>query len=301
MTPAIEVVRPGALTTVQDLGRPGFAHLGVPRSGAADRASLRLANRLVGNPDSAPALETTLVGPTLRFARAATIALTGATVDARLDDHAVAMNAALDVAAGATLRVGTARSGLRTYIAVHGGISVPAVLGSASTDVLSGLGPKPLAAGTTLAVGTLAQARVEVGVVAVRAVAAEPTLRIVPGPRDDWFTAAALATLTHGPYVVSADSNRTGVRLTGPDLRRTRDGELASEGMVPGALQVPPSGQPILLLADHPTTGGYPVIAVVGSDDLPIAGQLRPGQSVRFAIAPSDHSGTEAGALPFGA
>jgi len=284
MTTTIEVVQSGALTTIQDLGRPGLGHLGIPRSGAADRRSLRRANRLVGNSEGAPALETTLAGPALRFSAPATIAITGATVEARLDDRTVAMHAALAVDAGATLRVGTAGVGLRTYVAVRGGIEAPLVLGSASSDLLNALGPAPLAPGMILAVGPPHRAPPAAEPQPPPAPAVEPTLRIVLGPREDWFTDAALHALTHDPYVVSPDSDRTGVRLRGPVLARAREDELRSEGMVPGALQVPPSGQPILLLADHPTTGGYPVIAVVASADLPIVGQLRPGQSLRFAI-----------------
>ncbi len=281
----IEVLAAGALTTVQDLGRPGWAHLGVPRSGAADPRSLRLANRLLANPETAAALETTLVGPRLRFARDATVALAGAPVDARIGGRAAAMNAPIRVRAGEVLEVGPASAGLRTYIAVRGGLECRLTLGSAATDLLTGLGPRSLRAGDRLAVGPPPAAQPSVDVAPTTALAAEPVLEVLVGPRDDWFTADALRVLTSALYTVSDTSNRVGLRLRGPTLSRCRDDELKSEGIVSGALQVPPSGTPILLLADHPTTGGYPVIAVVASADLPLAGQLRAGQGLRFRIA----------------
>ncbi len=285
----IEVLDPGALTTIQDLGRPGWAHIGVPRSGAADTRSLRLANRLLANPEDAPALETTLVGPRLRFAADAVVALTGAPVEAGAGGRLLPMNAPVYLRAGAVLEVGAATGGLRTYIAVRGGIACPKTLGSASTDLLTGLGPRPLRAGEELAVGRAPSAFPAVDVAPTRALATEPTLRLVFGPRDDWFTEDARPALTSSAYEVSDTSNRVGIRLRGPELARRRDGELKSEGMAAGALQVPPNGKPILLLADHPTTGGYPVIAVVASADLPLAGQLRPGQRVRFRDARGAH------------
>jgi biotin-dependent carboxylase-like uncharacterized protein len=319
---SIEVLSPGPLTTIQDLGRPGWAHIGVPRSGAADRESLRLANRLVGNDEGAAALETTLTGPQLRFTGRAMVSLTGAQVNARVGDRHVAMDAAVEIHAGETLTVGNAKVGLRTYIAFAGGIEVPLVLGSAATDTLSGLGPAALARGEILrladyrkvrasaapavaaARAVLAAAGPAVGTVLAVAVGAEgavgaghaegpdtahpspPTprlLHLILGPRDDWFTAAAITRLTAEPFTVTPASNRVGLRLDGPALERADTGELLSEGLVPGAIQVPADGQPILLLADHPTTGGYPVIAVVLDSDLPLAAQLRPGEQLRFA------------------
>ncbi len=280
----IEVIDPGGLTTVQDLGRPGWAHLGVPPSGAADRAALRLANRLVGNDEGAAALETTLRGPALRFDRPAVVALAGAPVPARAGERELAMHATEAVAAGEVVRLGTARTGLRTYLAVRGGIAAEPVLGSAATDLLTGLGPDPLAAGARLRLADRARAWPAATVAPVPALAPDPVLGVVAGPRDDWFAPAALDVLRTARWAVAPASNRVGVRLTGPRLERVRDDELASEGVLAGALQVPPSGTPILLLADHPTTGGYPVIAVVVTADLPRAGQLRPGDEVRFAL-----------------
>lgn len=273
----IEVLRPGPLTTVQDLGRPGYAHLGVPHSGAADRASLCLANRLAGNPEGAACLELTFGGAALRFDASAWIAVTGAPLPMRPGG----MNAPFHVPAGAVVEFGTPTAGVRTYVAVRGGLDVPPVLGSRSADLLSGLGPAPLTAGDRLPVGRpsgLINVDVAPGLVPER----DPVLRITAGPRDAWFE--TLAPLVGEGYEVTAQSNRVGVRLDGPPLIRRREGELASEGMVTGALQVPPNGLPIIFLADHPTTGGYPVAAVLTAADVPRAAQLRPGQRVRFRL-----------------
>ncbi|MEV4576889.1 biotin-dependent carboxyltransferase family protein [Nonomuraea jabiensis] len=276
----IEVVAAGPYASVQDLGRPSLAHLGVPRSGAADAPSLRLANRLVGNPEGLAGIELTLGMARLLFHDGAWVALAGAPVDSP-----AGMGAPFWVAKGAELRLGMPEWGLRTYVAVRGGIAVEPVLGSRSTDSLSGLGPEPLRAGTLLPVG-----RPE-GVISVD-LAPPPgprpaVLRVTPGPRDDWFVPDALAGLCARPYSVSQDSNRVGVRLSGAELVRAKEGELPSEGMVTGAIQVPPSGQPIVFLADHPPTGGYPVIGVVREADLPVAAQLRPGDEVRFTVRPA--------------
>ncbi|MCO5993690.1 5-oxoprolinase subunit C family protein [Actinoallomurus rhizosphaericola] len=273
----IEVVRPGPLCTVQDLGRPGYAHLGVPHSGAADAASLRLANRLVGNPEDAAGVELTFGGAALRFHAPAWIAVTGAPV--RVSPGA--MNAPCHVPAGTTVEFGVPPAGVRTYVAVRGGVDVPPVLGSRSTDLLSGLGPDPLAAGDRLAVGRASEP-ITVDCAPGYEPEDEPVLRVLPGPRDDWFE--SLEPLIRGDYEVSSHSNRIGVRLEGRPLVRRREGELPSEGMVIGALQVPPNGLPIIFLADHPTTGGYPVAAVLTTADLGRAAQLRPGQRVRFRL-----------------
>lgn len=284
----IEVISPGPLTTIQDLGRPGFAHLGVPPSGAADRPALRLANRLAGNPDGAAALESTLSGPKLRIHGHAVVALAGAEVRARAGGRELPMRTPVGVGDDQLLSIGRARDGMRTYIAFSGGIAAPLTLGSAATDLLSGLGPPPLRAGDLLALGS-ASAHANASAHTGRTLSLEPAdstmrLEVALGPRADWFTATALWQLTHAPFTVTPDSNRIGVRLAGPRLDRARDGELRSEGLVTGAVQVPPGGQPILLLADHPTTGGYPVIATVLTRSLPLAAQLRPGQRLRFTV-----------------
>jgi len=273
----IRVLAPGPLTTVQDQGRTGYAHLGVGRAGAADAWSLASANRLVGNDAGAAGLEVTLGGLVVQLTTAATVALTGAPGPATIDQFV-----AVTRPAGTIIRVGAAVTGLRRYLAVRGGIDVDPVLGSRSTDTLSGLGPAPLRAGDELGIGAQPAGPIS-GVTLPGAVSARP-LRIVAGPREDWFRPGALAELTAGRWTVGADSDRIGVRLTGPPLVRIRTEELPSEATLPGALQVPPSGQPILLGPDAPVTGGYPVIAVVHSADRHRAGQLRPGEVVRFRL-----------------
>jgi biotin-dependent carboxylase-like uncharacterized protein len=282
----IVVEQPGPLSTVQDLGRPGLAHLGVGHSGAADRVSLRLANRLVGNEEDAACLEITLGGLVVRFERATTIALTGARCPVQLAGREQGMFAPVWAPAEATLALGTPPHGIRTYLAVRGGLDLPAVLGSRSTDLLAGLGPDPVAPGTKLSIGSAPQSFPSVDVAPVAGPPQDAILRVTRGPRDDWFTPEALTALCSHPYDVSPASDRVGLRLAGPPLARARTEELPSEGMVDGALQVPPDGQPVLFLADHPVTGGYPVIAVVDPDDLPIAAQARPGDGLRFRLVP---------------
>ncbi len=283
----LEVVESGPLATVQDLGRPGLAGIGVGASGAADRSALRLANRLVGNPEGAAAVEVTLGGFAALARRDLTVAVTGAPCPVTVGGRGGAAGAVLRVRAGERLRLGVPERGLRSYVAVRGGIAVEPVLGSAATDVLSGLGPPPLEAGHTLPVGkpTLPPPSVDFAPVPPLP-ADELTLRIVRGPRADWFANDALPTLLRQPYEVTSRSNRIGMRLDGPELVRAREAELPSEGMVPGALQVPPTGRPTLFLADHPVTGGYPVIAVVLSADVDKAAQARPGMRVRFVEVP---------------
>ncbi|PUA80226.1 biotin-dependent carboxyltransferase family protein [Nocardioides currus] len=289
---SFDVLATGPLATVQDLGRPGLASLGVGRSGAADRDALRLANRLVGNEEGAASLEVTFGGLAVRSSGGATVALTGAPCPMHIDGRQVSPYAAVFVPDGAELRLEAPESGLRSYLAVRGGIDVAPVLGSRSTDTMAGLGPDPLSSGDVLAIGAARGPVPGVDVAAVRRPATgEVSLRVVPGPRADWFTQDALETLLSSPYDVTSDSNRVGMRLSGAVLDRARDGELPSEGMVPGALQVPPSGQPTLFLADHPVTGGYPVIGVVVGADLGLAAQARPGQQLRFRRStPTPHA-----------
>jgi len=267
------VLDAGPLTTFQDLGRPGLAHLGVPPSGAVDSAALALGNRLVGNRPGATALEATLAGPRLHFHGEHLVALTGAAV-------ALGTNVVVRVGAGEVLDVGPCRSGARVYVCVAGGFAVEPVLGSSSTDLLTGLGPVPLRGGDLLSVGSppAEPPRAQASTPPPRPTA----LRLWPGPRDDRLTAAARETLYTTRWRVTPAANRIGIRLDGPVLELARLDELLSEGVVTGALQVPPSGHPILLLNDHPTTGGYPVVGVVDSHDLPLAGQLRPGDTVSF-------------------
>jgi biotin-dependent carboxylase-like uncharacterized protein len=271
----IEVIETGPLATVQDLGRLGFAYLGVGRSGAFDREALRLGNRLVGNDPGAAGIEVLGGGLTIRLRQASTVALTGARCGGRLD-----WGRATSLPAGSTIALGTAVEGVRAYLAIRGGIDVAAELGSRSTDSLGGIGPQPLRAGDQLPIGALPSGDVD-GSVAVRGLFAG-VLNVVTGPREDWFTAEALRMLTSVEWTVRPDSDRVGIRLDGPVLTRSRGGELPSEPTLPGALQVPPDGRPILLGPDAPVTGGYPVIAVVRDADLDLAAQLRPGQTIRL-------------------
>ncbi|MGC4808054.1 biotin-dependent carboxyltransferase family protein [Micromonospora sp. DT233] len=276
----LRVLRAGALSTVQDQGRPGWAHLGVPRSGALDPAALRLANRLVGNPETAAGLEVTVTGCALRLSRAGTVAITGADADVRVGDRPGDVGRPLAVPAGAVVSLGPPRAGLRNWLAVAGGIAVAPVLGSRSTDTLSGLGPPPLRDGDSLPLGDPTGDPAPVDFTIGPPAPTELRLRLRPGPRDDWFTPAALGLLLGTAYTVSAVGDRVGARLIGAALPRAVAGELPSEGVVLGAVQVPADGQPLIFLADHPTTGGYPVVGVV--DDVTGLAQARPGTTVRF-------------------
>jgi KipI family sensor histidine kinase inhibitor len=296
--PCLEVIKPGPLATVQDLGRLGQGSVGVPPSGAADPVSLIAANRLVGNPDDLACVELTLGRAAFRCHGDLSLAVAGApaavTVDAGAGDGPVPVEfgARFFAADGAVVSVGAPPAGLRCYVAVAGGLAVPVVLGSRSSDLLSGLGGGPLQPGAVLPVG--APARVGPDAAAARSGVVPRTgtqvigrgevakLRVIAGPRLDWFAADALDRLCAGIYTVTPTSNRTGLRLDGEPLRRSSDAELPSEGLVTGSLQVPPAGLPILHLADHPTVGGYPVIAVVASADIGQAAQLRPGDKLSF-------------------
>ncbi|SDL93180.1 biotin-dependent carboxylase uncharacterized domain-containing protein [Nonomuraea maritima] len=278
----IEVVRAGALTTVQDLGRHGLAHLGIPRSGALDEPAHRLANRLVGNPESAATLETTLTGIAVRPHVATTVAVTGAPAPVRVGGRPAAWGAPVHVPAGAVLDVGTATHGVRSYVAFSGGVDVAPVLGSRATDLLAGLGPAPLSGGDRLPLGTPAPRPCPVDTAPLSAPARDLVLRLVLGPRHDWFTEAALAGLPRARFQVATASNRIALRTEGHSLERAVHRELPSEGLVLGSVQVPPDGRPLVFLADHPTTGGYPVIGVVPAPDLAAAAQARPGTNVRF-------------------
>jgi biotin-dependent carboxylase-like uncharacterized protein len=281
----IQVIAPGPLTLIQDAGRPGRAALGVGPSGAADARAFALANRLVGNPEGLAALELTFGGLRVRFDRFGIAAVCGAPCPVSINDLAASMASPLYLDRGDVLEVGAPTLGVRTYVAVRGGILAAPVLGSCSTDLLSGVGPPPVAAGARLSVGIPSGRWPAVDHAPVPPIASEPVLRVLPGPRPAWFAPDVLDTLRARRYRVERDSNRVAVRLRGERLDRAIDDELPSEGLVAGAVQVPPDGQPLLFLADHPVTGGYPVVAVVLAEDLPLAAQLRPGQRVRFARA----------------
>jgi biotin-dependent carboxylase-like uncharacterized protein len=278
---ALTVVEPGPLTTVQDAGRVGLAAMGVGRSGACDRASHRLANRLLGNDPGAAALEATLGGLALRAEADVVMALSGARCPG-VPHHAV-----FTLRRGAALRLAVPATGVRTYVAVRGGIDVPEVLQSRSTDLLAGLGPAALQAGDVLPVGPPPEGLPNVDVAPVPEPApSEVGVRVIPGPRDAWLSPQGWSALLGSGYVVTGESNRVGLRLDGPELERAEGGELPSEGMARGALQVPPSGQPVLFLADHPVTGGYPVVGYVHDRDTDRCAQLRPGQRLRFDAVP---------------
>lgn len=275
------VLRSGPLTTIQDLGRPGLAKIGVGASGAADRGSLKLANRLVGNPENAAALEITVGGFSASPMEDLLVAVTGAPVPIWVDDRPEGCNAVLRVRAGQTIRLGVAPSGVRSYLGVRGGIAVPPVLGSRSTDTMARLGPAVLKDGARLPVGPPPATYPTVDQAVTRA-ATDAPLRIVMGPRDDWFTAASRRALVTEPWTATAVGDRIGMRLAGPRLERVVSRELSSEGVVRGALQVPLGGNPTLMLADHPVTGGYPVIAVVVDADIDRAANMRPGDTLYF-------------------
>ncbi|MRH86324.1 5-oxoprolinase/urea amidolyase family protein [Nocardia sp. SYP-A9097] len=280
----IRVERVGPLATIQDLGRPGWFDSGVGIAGAADRASLRLANRLVGNPEGAAAIEVLLGGLEVLAESRLTLAVTGAAAPASVDGRPVGAASVLEVEEGQRLRLGFATTGLRSYVAVRGGIAVSPVLGSRSRDTLSGIGPDPLRPGDLLPVGAPPR---EYPIVDVAPVPPPEsgllTVHVIPGPRDDWFTSAAA--LFEGEWQVSSETDRIGARLDrryGPALERCADAELPTEGMALGSIQVPPSGQPVVFLADHPITGGYPVIGVVVDAEVDLVAQARPGQAIRF-------------------
>jgi biotin-dependent carboxylase-like uncharacterized protein len=283
----LEVLAPGLLATIQDRGRPGRGELAVSPSGAADRGAAALANRLVGNRAGAAGIEATLGGLVARAGADLVVAVAGAPVGVEVDDRPMGMHATLHVPAGAVIALGTPERGLRSYLAVRGGIDVAPVLGSRSFDVLSAIGPPPLRAGDRLPVGRPRGQLPAIDVAPVPAfVAGDVVVTCTPGPRADWLTPGASAALTATRWQVASESNRIAVRLDGPPLARRDDRELASEGLVRGAIQVPASGRPLIFLADHPTTGGYPVVAVVDDAASDAVAQLRPGQGVVLQVRP---------------
>ncbi len=282
----IEILATGPLCTVQDRGRRGWAHLGVGHSGAADQPAYALANRLVGNAIGAPALECTFGQLRFRVEDACFVATAGAPCPIDVDagpPFAHQQPVALPAGAIVTLRAPT--SGLRTYVAFRGGVAVAAEMGSGSTDILSGLGPPPLVVGQRLALGADPGTAVPTEIAPLLAPSTDP-IALWPGPRRHWFNDDTAMLLTSTVYEVQPDSNRVGVRLRGPALAREFAGELPSEGLVEGAIQVPADGQLVVFLADHGTTGGYPVIAVVDPADLPRIAQARPGDRLSFRWLP---------------
>jgi biotin-dependent carboxylase-like uncharacterized protein len=285
---ALTVCRAGAQTLVQDTGRPGHAHLGVPPSGALDQLALALANRLVGNDGPAAGLEVLAGGLQLRAEGSLTVAVTGALAPLWVAGRPAERLAPVHLAAGDVLEIGPATGGLRCYVAVSGGIAVPCVLGSRSTDTLSGLGPEPLADGTRLPLGAPGLPR---GADACETRRPQGRAPVRLGPRDGWFDDPA-GVLRAGSWTVSERSDRIALRLHGTALTRRELGELPSEALLTGAVQVPGDGQPLIFLADHPTTGGYPVIGVVEPAALPALGQARPGEEIRFRLLGPSSSGS---------
>jgi len=282
----------GPLTTVQDLGRAGYLRVGVPTSGPMDRESFVLANRLVGNPDGAAALECTLMGPRVALSDARLVAVTGADMPVTLNGAPVETWTAIAVAAGDVLRLAAARSGVRAYLAVSGGIDTPPALGSRSTYLrgrLGGVEGRAVRKGDRLPLGAASAAMAAPGRRAHPPRAAEPAgapamLHVVLGPQDDRFTAAGIATLLESEYEMTPQSDRMGARFKGPRIEHSRGHDILSDGIALGAVQVVGDGQPIVLLADRQSTGGYTKIATVCSFDIGRLAQVKPGQRVRYVL-----------------
>lgn len=277
---------PGPLTTVQDLGRPGHLRVGIPASGPMDREAFLLANRLVGNPDGAAGLECTLIGTRVEFTDERLVAITGADMAPTVNGSPVPAWQALRVHAGDVLRLGPARSGVRAYLAVAGGIDTPPVLGSRATYVrgrLGGLQGRALSKGDRLPLGRARAARPRrMRSERVPAYGGEPELAVVLGPQDDRFTPKGIAALFEGPYQMLPQSDRMGARLQGPFIEHTRGHDIISDGVALGGIQVIGEGQPIVLLADRQSTGGYTKIGTVCSFDIGRLAQVKPGGRLRF-------------------
>lgn len=279
----LHVLATGPLALVQDLGRPGFAELGVSRSGAADRRAHTLANRLVANTEDRATLEITLGGFSARVEGGAVdVAVTGADAHPSVDGVPFGLNSVQRLMPGQTLSLAVPRAGVRSYLGVRGGVAVAPVLGSRSHDSMSQIGPPPVRPGDDIPIGLPAEGFPELEQAPAEPVTGETVVcRVIPGPRDDWFTDPDA--LVDTCWSVSDLCDRVGVRLTGPPLRiRWPDRQLSSEGATRGAIQVPPNGQPVILGPDHPVTGGYPVIGVVADADSDKLAQVRPGQQVRL-------------------
>ena len=281
MTRTLTVHATGPLALVEDLGRVGQAGIGVGRSGAADRAALRQGNRTLGNDEAAAGIEVTGGGLDVEVGdELIAMCVSGAQCDVTIDGSAVGSHSVVSAPAGSRVRIGPPTLGLRAYLCVRGGIEVPEVLGSRSHDVLSGLGPAPLAAGDVLPVGASRGEFPHVDYLVAPRGDDPVVLRAVLGPRHDWVTDPDV--LVAQPWRATQDINRVGMRLSGATFERAGTDQLPSEGIWRGAVQVPPSGEPVLFLADHPVTGGYPVVAVVIDEDVDRAAQVQPGQSLQF-------------------
>ena len=288
----IEVRAPGLLTTVQDLGREGFGPMGVSASGAADPVALRIGNRLVENAEGAAGLEMTLLGGAFFFREAAVVALTGSDFAPTLDNEPVQTWSSVEIRAGQTLQMGPTRTGARCYLCVRGGIDVKQFLGSASTHLLSGLGGlegRALRRGDVLKVGRASEGfrtfrKRNLARRALEKLAPRKVLRVTAGPQSDWFSAETRKVFYGGTYRVAEDSNRMGLRLEGAAIASVSGGEMISEGVSLGAVQITAGGLAIILFVEQQTTGGYPKIANVISADLSSLGQLRPRDEIRFEL-----------------
>jgi antagonist of KipI len=294
VTQSLTVVRPGMLTTIQDLGRWGFQANGVPVAGPMDPYSHALANRLVGNTPTAAAIEVTLIGPELQGNGEVVCAVAGATFALTAGDLAVSMHNAFTLRPGERLRFGERSAGARAILAVRGGIDVPSVFDSRATSLISRMGPyggRALRAGDVLPIGpvtTLTPPGADPAVVPLPLPAGGVRLRVMVGPQEPFFTPVAYQTLFGSRYIVTPSSNRMGYRLEGAPLEHAGRADILSDATPLGSIQVPASGQPILLMADRQTTGGYPKIGVVIGADIPLAGQLAPGDWVEFAPCTRD-------------
>lgn len=290
MSGAFEVIAPGLLTTIQDRGRWGWQDHGVPVAGPMDPWAFRRALALVGNAEDAAAIEFTLTGPVLRFDGDTRVAVSGGAWEIQLDPpsggtRSLTMDHAHECPRGSTLRIGACRAGARGYLACAGGIDTPQVLGSRATDLssgLGGLGGRALRAGDRVPIGSHAVSAATPPVRKDETQATTTRVRVLPGPQFVDFSASARAAFVQEPYVVGADSNRMGYRLNGPPLSVVSNADIISEAVTFGTIQVPPSGQPIVLMADRQTTGGYPKLGTVIAADLGVLGQLAPGAPVEF-------------------
>lgn len=286
---ALTVLAPGLLTTVQDLGREGYGPIGVSPSGAADALSLRVGNKLVGNPEGAAGLEMTLLGGTFQFSQDTIVAATGADFGATIEELAIWQYAAVSVKAGQDLKFGPTKSGARAYLCVRGGIAVAEFLGSRSTHLLSGLGGfggRALRKSDVLPIGETATwpSTKNLSEELRLAFAPRKTIRVTHGPQWDRFSKATQEVFLRQVYVVTEEANRMGIRLKGTQFELTSGGEMLTEGVSLGAIQVTPGGQPIILFVEQQTTGGYPKIANVIAADLSSIGQLRPRDEIRFEL-----------------
>ena len=303
----IAIIKPGMLTSIQDLGRWGMQARGVPVAGPMDEYSHRLANLLVGNDPSAAALEVTLIGPEMEVLHEVTCAVAGADFVLRANDTVVPMHEPFVLRAGSRLRFGERRRGARATLAFRGGIGVDPVFRSRATSLIARMGPldgRALRSGDTLPIGgsKMAPHRSRDDATPSRLSVPEggARVRVLPGPHEDMFTTAAFETLCHSRFTITPQSNRMGYRLDGPPLAHRRSADVLSDATAIGSLQVPASGLPILLMADRQTTGGYPKIGTVISADLPLAGQLAPGDWIEFQPCTRD-AARDAALARFGA